>query len=286
MNKRQILILWIIAAVLVVALITVNSSRSDGYLAATERKRGETLLENFPASEVTQIQIHRGADRVTLNKADDQWTVAERDNYPANASTVYDLLRTIAEVKVTQGIEADASLAPRFGMDPDADDKSEQGTNLRLSSSEGPLAELTFGRNLESGSAGSPFAIGGSSTGRFVRVHSDESGIYVTSELFSTLTSDVTRWLDDSFLKIEKIQSVAVSKPGQENETAWKLTRTDESADFTLVGKKENENLDSSATNPLKNLFSYARFEDVIPKAEADSLWEKDKRQTAVIETL
>jgi len=284
MNKRQILVLWIIAVVLVVALIAVNSSTKDGFQSATNRERGETLLEDFPAADVAGLTIKTGDDSVTMKKEEAGWVVTDRDNYPANTSNINELLRTVTEVKVTQGIEADPEFAPRFGMDPKAEDDAEKGTDLVLTGADGnPMAELTFGRNLESGSS-SP--MGGGSTGRFVRNHGDDSGVYVTSELFPTLSADVTRWLDDAFLKVEKIQSVSVSKPGQENEIQWKLTRPDEGSDFQLEGKKAQENLDTAAINPIKNLFSYARFEDVVPAASAEGAWDKDKRQTAVIETV
>ena len=286
MSKKQVIALWIIAAVLIGTLAIVKSTQSDDFDSATARDRGETLLDEFPADKVAEMKISQGEDQVTLRQKDGSWTVVERDDYPANVGNVNDLLRTVAEVKVTQGIEADPSFAPRFGMDPEADEKEDQGTDLFLSDASGnELAHLTFGKELESASNPmSPFG-GGGATGRFVMNHADTSGVYVTSEIFPTLTVMVERWLDDSFLKVERIQSIAVSEPGKENETAWKVSREDENGSFTLEGKKSNEELDSTALDPMKNLFSYARFEDVIPAEEAAKQWIKDKRQTAVIET-
>ncbi|MBB5353353.1 hypothetical protein HNR46_003609 [Haloferula luteola] len=285
MSKKQVLILWILAAVLVVSLVAVKSAHKESFESATARDRGDTLLESFPAENVAKILITRGEEKVTLEKKDGTWSVAERDAYPANTTNINDLLRTLAEVKVTQGIEADPSFAPRFGMDPQADDDEEKGTDLLLSDASGKeVAHLTFGKTLEAASDPSnPF--GGGSSGRFVLNHADESGVYVTSEVFPTITVMVERWLDDSFLKIEKIRSVEVSKPGEENVTAWKVSRDAENANFSLIGKQENDQLDETAFNPLKNLFSYARFEDVLPANKAESSWHKDQRQTAVIET-
>lgn len=287
MSKKQILTLWVVAAVLVVALVVVKSSKSEEYESATARDRGDTLLADFPAEEVARITISHGDDKVTLVRKDGAWAVAERDDYPADTTTVNDLLRTIDEVKVTQGIEADPSFAPRFGMDPEAGEEADQGTDVVMANDAGTeLAHLTFGKNLESAeNPMSPFG-GGGSTGRFVMNHADTSGIYVTSELFPSLTAQVDRWLDPAFLKVEKITSITVSEPGKVDTTAWKLTREDENAEFTLVGKADNETLDPNALNPLKSLFSYARFEDVIPAAEADDIWKKDERRMAVIETV
>ncbi|GAA5483255.1 DUF4340 domain-containing protein [Haloferula sargassicola] len=285
MSKKQVIVLWIVAAVLILAVVVVKSSKSEAFESATARDRGDTLLPDFPAEQVAKVEIKRGDDTVTLTKGEAGWTVAERDAYPANVSNINDLLRTVDEVKVTQGIEADPSFAPRFGMDPEATDEEEKGTDLVLSDASGKeLAHLTFGKTLEAASNPmSPF--GGGSSGRFVMNHADESGVYVTSEVFPTLTVMVERWLDDTFLKVEKIQSIQVSKPGEENETAWEVTRDTENGDFSLVGKADNEELDPTALNPLKNLFSYARFEDVIPADKAEAIWKKDQRQTAVIKT-
>ncbi len=285
MSKKQVIVLWIVAAVLVLALVVVKSSKSDDFESATARDRGDTLLQDFPAEQVAKVTIQRGEDTVTLTQTEDTWTVAERDGYPANVSNINDLLRTIDEVKVTQGIEADPSFAPRFGMDPEADEEEEQGTELILADAAGKeLAHLTFGKNLEAASNPmSPF--GGGASGRFVMNHADDSGVYVTSEVFPTLTVMVERWLDDTFLKVEKIQSIQVSKPGEENETAWEVTRDNENGEFSLVGKADNEELDTTALTPLKSLFSYARFEDVIPADKADEVWKKDQRRTTVIKT-
>lgn len=287
MNKRQITILWILALVLVGALVITKSMNDEGFQSTTERTRGETLLPDFPAEEVTRITIREGEDQSTLVEKDGGWVVAERDDYPAGTSQINEFLRTLDEVTVTRGIEADPSFAPRFGMDPEAGDDAGRPTVATFSGDGGDeLAKLSFGKNLESGAAGdSPFG-GGGSTGRFVRNHADDSGVYVTNELFPTLSAAPADWLDEAFLEVEKVRSVAVSEPGRENQTAWKLTRPDESGDFTLESKEDDEDLNPSALNPIKNLFSYARFEDVVPNSEAEDRWQRDQRRTAVIETV
>lgn len=286
MNKKQVIVLWIVAVALVAALAIVNSSKSDGYQSTTERDRGETLLADFKPTEVAAITITGAEESVDLKRTEGQWVVTNRDNYPANISSINQLLRTIEDVEVTQGIEADPEFAPRFGMDPDAEDTAERGIDLVLSNDAGTeLAHLSFGKNTESAANPmSPFG-GGGATGRFVRNHSDASGIYVTSELFPTLTAEASSWLNEDFLSVEKIQSITLSKPGNMSTTEWKLNREDEEGDFELEGRKDIEELDTAATNPLKNLFSYARFEDLVPADKVEASWIKPQQQQAVIET-
>lgn len=288
MSKRQVVVLWILAVILVTAAFVVRSGNSKGFQAKTERARGATLLADFPAKEVAKIQVSSGDKSTELVRKDGKWVVANRGNYPANTGTINDFLRTLAEVKVTDGIEAEPSFAPRFGMDPAATDEKDRGTEVVLSNDAGTeLARLTLGKNLEA--AGDPMAGmmgGGGASGRFIRNHADESGVYKVSELFPTLTPEPQRWLDEAFLKVEKIKSVSVSPPAQPDQVAWKVTRPDEVAEFTLEGSKEGETLDSTATSPLKSLFSYARFDDVVSDDEFEKIAKPLEKRTVKIETL
>ena len=127
---------------------------------------------------------------------------------------------------------------------------------------------------------------GGGASGRFVRNHADESGFYEVSEIFPTLTAEPQRWLDEAFLKIEKIKSITVSPPAKPTDVAWKVTRADEVAEFTLEGAKEGEVLDTTATSPLKSLFSYARFDDVVSTDTVDKIAKPLEKRTVKIETL
>ena len=284
MNKRQVVVLWIIAILLVVAAFFARSSNSKGFESKTSRNRGQTVFADLPAPEVAKIQVKSGDKVSTLVRKDGKWTVAEREDYPANVANINEFLRALSEVKVTQGIESEPSFAPRFGMDPGAKEEKDRGTEVTLTNDAGSeLAHVTLGKNLESGS--DPMSMfGGGSTGRFIRNHADQSGVYVVSELFSTLSPEPQRWLEDDFLKVEKIKSVSVTSPGKPGEIAWKLSRTDENGEFTLEGAKPDETLNPSATTPVKTLFSYTRFEDVVPKDKALEI-QPTSEQIAKIET-
>lgn len=285
MNKRQVVVLWILAIVTAAAAFVARSKNSKGFESKTERSRGETLFAELPVQEVAKIQVSSGEESTTLVRKDGKWTVAEREDYPANVTTVNEILRTLAEVKVTQGIEAEPSFAPRFGMDPAAKEEKDRGTEVVLSNDAGTeLARATLGKNLEAG--GDPMSMfGGGSSGRFVRNHADSSGVYVVSELFPALSADPARWLEDDFVKVEKIKSVSVTPPAKPDQIAWKVTRADENAEFTLEGAKEGEALDAGAAAPLKSLFSYARFEDIVPKDKVDDMAVHLEKRIAKIET-
>ena len=284
MNKRQVTILWVIAIALGAAVAAVKLSQNNSTHSATKRIHGKTLFESFPATETAVIEIQGAADAVTLAKKDGKWVVVQRDNYPANNTFANDLIRTLGDLKVTQGLEAGPSFAPRFGMDETSTKPEDRGLTATFKDAAGKeLAKVSLGKNIESGSAPSPMG-GSSAVGRYVRNHADESGFYAVSEMFPSVSADAKRWLADSFISPEKIKSITVSQTGK-SETAWKLTRDGEEAEFKLEGATAAEALDTTATSPLKSLFTYARFDDVVPAAKVAEKIVADGKRTATIET-
>ncbi len=283
MKPRTILILWIIALALGASIFLLKKSADGDRKDATNRSPGQTLLVDFPAEEVASIEISGVEDSTTLTLKDGTWTVAQRDNFPANTRNINDLLRAIDELKVTQGIEAGPSFAPRFGMDEKSSEPDAHGITATFKDASGEeLAKISFGKNLDAGAPASPY--GGGATGRFVRNHADESGFYAVSELFGSLSGDPKRWLTDDFIKVDGIKGISLTKPGSD-ENEWAITREVESADFSFTDAFPGVKINTSAVSPLKSLFSYARFDDVIPSADVAALATPDKLQKAVITT-
>jgi hypothetical protein len=250
-----------------------------------QRADGETFLKEFPAEQVAKIELKGAKSSTTLVRKDGKWTVAERENYPAKLSTVQEFLRTLTDVKVTQGIECEPSFLPRFGMDPAASKEEDRGIEAVFSNDAGSeVAKVNFGKNVQA--AGDPMSMmGGGTSGRFIHNAADTSGVYKVSEVFPTLTTEPKSWLDPQFIQVEKIQSISVSPAGKPEEVAWKIVRADENGEFALDGAKEGETADPAVTGPLKSLFSYVRFDDV---ATADEVAEAGKaagKRTVKIET-
>jgi hypothetical protein len=284
MKKRQVISLWIIAFALAGAVTAVKLSQNKSQHSATRRSAGQTLFESFPANDASTIEIQGATSSVTLAKKDGKWVVPQRDDYPANGTFVNDLLRTLGDLKVKLGMEAGPSFAPRFGMDESSAIAADHGLTTTFKDSTGKeIAKVSLGKNIESTSEQSPMG-GGSAVGRYVRNYADDSGFYAVSEMFPSVSTELNRWLADGFISPEKIKSITVSQPDKQD-PAWKLTRETEEAEFKLTDAKEAEVLDTTVTNPLKNLFSYAHFEDVVPKDQVAGRLEEHGKRTATIET-
>jgi hypothetical protein len=285
MNKRQVIILWVIAIALGGAVTALKLTQKDTTKSATARAAGQTLFEAFPATGISTVEIQGTAGAVTLTKKDGKWTVTQRDGYPANATYVNDFIRTLNDLKVTRGMEAGPSFAPRFGMDESATKAEDRGLTASFKDAAGKeLAKVSLGKNIESGADAGPMG-GAMSVGRYIRNHADESGFYAVSEMFPSISAEVPRWLSDEFISPEKIKSITLSQKGKD-EPAWKLVRDAEEAEYKLEGAAGSEVLDTAVTAPLKTLFSYARFEDVLPADKiAERTGDAAAKRTATIET-
>jgi len=283
MKPRTVIILWIIALALGVTVYAVKKASGDNIKTTTQRSAGQTLIADFPAKDISSIHITDADLSVTLQKKDGNWIVVERDGFNANSTEITGFLRTLIDLKVTQGIEAGPSFAPRFGMDEKSSDPTQRGVTAEFKDASGKsLATISFGKNLDSTASSSPF--GGGSVGRFVRNHADESGFYAVSELFPSLSANPKNWLSEEFIKIEKIQSISLTQPGSDK-NEWELERDSEEADFKFTSAFPGVKIDKAATDPLKSFLSYGRFDDIVPTAEIEKRASLDKLQTATIKT-
>ncbi len=285
MNKRLVIILWAIAACLGVAVAAVKLSQSKSTLSATKRTAGQTLFVSFPAAQITAISVQGADGAVNLAKKSGNWVLTERDNFPAKNSYANDLIRTLSDLKITQAKEAGPSFAPRFGMDESSSVAADRGLFVSFKDDAGKeLAKVTIGKNIEN-SANSESPMGAANAvGRYIRNHDDASGFYAVSEMFPSLNTEPARWLVEDFLNPEKIKSITVSLPDKA-EAAWKLTRETEEAELKLEGATATEVVNAEASAPLKSLFSFARFEDVVPKEKVAERSAADGKRTATLET-
>lgn len=285
MNKRQVIILWIIAIALSGSVAALKLTQKDTTKSATKRAAGQTLLESFPANEVASLELQGSDGAVTLTKKNNGWAVAQRDDFPADLDPVNEFLRTLGELKVTRGLEAGPSLAPRFGMDESASKSEDRGITATFKDAAGKeITKVTLGKTIASGS-NNPMTGEGMTVGRYIRNHADDSGFYAISEMFPSISAEPKRWIDNNFVNVEKIKSITVSQKGKED-PAWKLSRDTEEGEFKLEGAAGSEVLDSTATTPLKTIFSNSSFEDVVPK---DKLSERTgdvaEKRSVTIET-
>jgi len=273
MSKQTVITLWSLVVILTISVLSLKWRQGDSGEPQTERRRGQTLLESFAVTDVAQITLKGAKETTTLQRTDKGWQVVERGGYDANFNQINNLLRTLESVKVNQAIEAGPTYGARFGMDPQASSESDRGVEMTFrKADDSVIATILLGKDSSGG-------------GRFVRNAADTTGIYVTSESFPAASPQPKSWLEEDFIDIQKIQSVAVSTPGNAKKIEWRVARDNENAEFGLDGAKKVETIDSTANSTLKTLLSSARFQDVSMKNLKEVLEDKQSRVATITTT-
>ncbi|MCP5538459.1 MAG: DUF4340 domain-containing protein [Akkermansiaceae bacterium] len=284
MKSRTVLILWFLAIALGIVASIVKFGNSDDQATRTKLAPGDKLIEALPIREVTKVTLTQGELTTTLVRtSDDSWAVAERDNYPINYELLRNLLGALEEIEVTQGYPSGSEHYGRFGLATKAEDESEVALQVTITGKDkSPVAEVYFGKYSGTSRSG----------GRFVRIGSDDSGVYAVGETFPGVTASPKDWINKDFLKIDQIKSIALNAPDDPAFKPWKLVRhpkTDgsenPSGQFELADMTDQEVMQLTSTNPLRNLFSYSAFQDVLNEKEAGETANPDvklKRQAVI----
>ncbi|MEM9081642.1 MAG: DUF4340 domain-containing protein, partial [Verrucomicrobiota bacterium] len=284
MSKQFVLILWIIAGALAALTIALKSAQSKTGVNPTNLAAGEKLLANLKPGDIASIKIEGADETTTLLKGEDDWTIAERENYSANFDRLFQLMQQMTSLTVAQNLKAGSAFNERFGMNTQAEAQENHGYQITFADTSGSeLASLTLGKSTSSNSPSNPMTRG--TNGKYLRLGSEPNAIYIVNQSFNNLDSSPSSWLNEDFIKISKIKSIDLATPNENDFEGWTLTRTDESADFIVPNIPAGRQIDPNKTNALKNLLSFARFTDVLTKEQAAEKSDTSKARQLVIET-
>jgi hypothetical protein len=287
MKSRTVIILWAIAIVLGITAYAVKFLGNDEQTTRTHLSPGQKLIQKLPIRDITGVTLSQGDDTTQLvrsdKKGEQEWGIAERANYPINYELLRNLLGALGELDVTQGYPSSSDHYGRFGLATKSDKPGEEALKVTMTGNDGTtLAEVFFGKYSGTSRTG----------GRFIRIASDDSGVYAVGETFPGITASPKDWLSKDFLKIEQIKSIALNAPSDPEFKPWKLVRhpnTDGSpnpkSQLTLDGMTDQEIMQLTSTNPLRDLFSYATFQDILSEKVATQTANPDaklKRQAVI----
>lgn len=213
--KKILILLIVLAALVGVAVITQNNKARRLAVAATREK----LIDNLDSSAVRKIVLKNGDKAVTLAVVGDQWTVAERSNYPASFSKISKVLQDLIDQKVGKKLTIGKSAWGDVKLqEPGDGDASKAGFLVKLmGEGDAPLKTLVLGADEKVnkvGSQSSPF--GDSSNSRLVRVTDDGDTVWEVSNTFTELEPNPPDWLDKKFFDVQKIKVVDVTEPKAE----------------------------------------------------------------------
>jgi hypothetical protein len=255
MKKKQLLLLVAAAILVGLAGIYFQISRSAGW---SDSRTDRRIFQELAADDVTKIQIRSNGDGVTLEKKGEQWSVAERDGYPADFEMIRDLIKTLWSLKAGQEMQAGPSqfgrlklLAPGQGSDA--------GIEIALKGEkEANIASLIVGKSVDRGDN----ATGAAASGRFVFNPAVKDHVYLVSESFSSIDPlSVGSWLDKTFVVPGEAKEIA--QAAWSNNPGWQVMRDDPKADWKLADPQPGEELDKSFAESLSSFAP--SFTDVRP---------------------
>jgi hypothetical protein len=282
MNRKQLVVLVVIAVVLV-GLGVLYSRREEATYRESTRRMGETLITNFPINNIEQLCLKQGDATLTLAKKNEIWTVRERGDYPANFAEISDLLRKILDLKVTQPIRVGAaSSLPRLQLKTGPDTNS--AVVMEFKDKNGKLLKtLLLGKkHLRESPASAPFGSGEWPDGRYVMLDNDLQSVALVSDPLGSVEPRAETWLEKEFFKVEKPRSIALVSTNATN--SWKIARESETNDWRWVDAKAGEQLDPNKVSGIANALNNPSFVDVAasPKPAETGL---DQPTTVTLET-
>ena len=310
-NTRLLFLIGVTAISAIMA--TVMLLNTPERFSPDNEQIGEYLVKSFSEDAVEEIRIKDSDNEVILKKKGIDWVVANRQDYPIdNPNEVQQLLKSLVQFKIGLEVRAEAKhygqiglLAPEDKEQAEAyqeerkkagEDNPRDPRGLQISvtgSGQNKLVDVILGEEFGEVASRAP-------RGFVVRSSAQHPGIWKalgtlnrsTGEAESKSTdkrrgqlSSPASWLSYKFIEVEKIKSISLSAPSDKEFKGWTATRADENGDFSTGGLKEDEEMDTAGTGPVKSLFNKLRFEDVLDPEEAEQKKDSSKSRTAVITT-
>jgi Domain of unknown function (DUF4340) len=206
--NRQRFVALLVAALLIVSLGLYLSARR---LAHQETSQGGALFPSLAGelASVSSFSVRKAnpTPTVTLHKKGQDWTVAERADYPADVFKLRKLLLSLADAKIVETKTADPANFPVIGVE-DPSSPTTTGTQIEFTIKDGAHA-LIVGK-----SAGE---------GNYVRRGGENQSYSVAPGVF--VETEPKSWIDAKLLDIPlaDIQRIDVKVAGGPNYSVHRL---------------------------------------------------------------
>jgi hypothetical protein len=253
MSRRRFL--WLLAAALLVISVALylNTRRN----ASRESPGASSLLPTLAREldSVTRVSMRKGAatPSVTLHKSATAWTVAERGDYPADATKLRKLLVSLGDARIVAQKTSDPANFSIIGVE-DPTQPGATGVEVTVAARDGTHAVI-IGKS------------GGD--GNFMRRAGENKSFLVEPAI--VVETQPRDWIDTTLIDVPvaSIQSIEV-KPATGPAYVIRRVKANEDA-FTLEGIPAGRKaVDSHALAPSNTVLGNLTAEDVAPAADID----------------
>lgn len=245
MTSRKVLVLAAVAVVVLIAALLLSRPES-----AHESKQAALYPQlKSELNSVTAVRIFKAGDvrAVELMRDNDEWSVSEREGYPADAGKIRKLLLALADAKTleqkTSNPDNYAALNVEDLSKPDAG-----GSRVEVAGVATPV-DLIIGKS--SGVKGT-----------YVRRASEPASWLIDQTLDAS--AQPSDWLRTSIVDVsaDRIQSVTVTTEGARAYSAEKAARADADFKASLAVPKGKE-IDKYALNGFASALTSLTLSDV-----------------------
>lgn len=250
-----------VAAVLVVLLAVMGGGALLYYQQERSRRPdnvavlGRPLLQDLRIAEVAAIRIVEPKRRLTVERRDEGWTIAERDGFPADLAKVREFVLKLAALKVGQSDPIGDKDRARLSLD-------DSGTRVELAGQDGKaLASLVVGKKYWKREPESPEKT--PADGRFVGLPAQPQQAYLVSDPLAQASTRSADWIDRTSFKVEKVKTLEVRYP---DGGGYRIERSGDNADWRIDGADPGEKVDTGRANAASYSLSLLELADVAPK--------------------
>jgi hypothetical protein len=204
MQARGFYALLGVTAVVVVAAVALSLGHGP---ARSEADAGAIVLPSVYArsGEVGTVVVKRDKGTLTLQRGQNGWTVAERDNYPADSAKVRQALVGLAELKLVEAKTRKPELYKKLEVEDVKDGAKSAHVEVKDTAGQ-KMAELIVGKRR-------PDRLGAGADGIYIRRPGEAQSWLAQGSL--DLTGEAKDWLDKKVVSIPpaKVKSVTISHP-------------------------------------------------------------------------
>ena len=273
MNSKNIVLLLVTLAVVIGAWQVTKTNAPTVELSADSLY--PALIEKI--NDVDKILIRSSDDATELKRDGEQWTISNRDNFPAKFDAVKSTLLKIADTSV---IEKKTAIAEKYATLGVNDPTDADGNGVRVDIHDGTgeqLVALIIGNERQGRALGD--------ANYYIRRVGDEASYLVSGEL--DISAQVDDWLEADIVDIdtERVRQITITPDGDEPVIIKKEKPSDNF--FTVANIPAGFKAKSRATvSSLGALLLSLRFEDVIAASNVASSTPRGKVEATTFDGL
>jgi hypothetical protein len=262
MNRKSAFLLLLALVVLGAASLFLLRREKNSWSPAASGSDGK-LLPDFDPNSVAAIHLKDGAAEVVLMRKGGIWSVAQREDYPADFHRVGGLLRKLWQLHALQTVEAGPSQFGRLQLNETSKDGEPSATRLELKDAGNKtVAVLLLGKTYTRTAPGADPGFGGIPAGRFVLVQSATPQPVLIKDTLSEVSVRPEDWLVHQFPRINNAKTLSF----ENGAGSWTIERPAADQPWTLASLKPGQQVEQFKLNAAAGVLTRLELSDLQAK--------------------